>query len=174
MKLHQFWAAVVLLACTLPSHATQIPFRDLTNLVAEADCVLIGTVTGVDMVDGKGHSVTNDAARTGPGSDNQLRLHIQVTEDGVLATATNPAPSRLTIPLWPLWHDTLGNRTMEAKGKTFIFLLKGIEFTPVYQGLFMRDPSERSVIEELLKKKAERNRAPTTNSVSQTETKATK
>jgi len=47
--------------------ATSVPPRSLTNLVADADHVIIGKVTLVDMVDHKGNQVTNLAARTGPG-----------------------------------------------------------------------------------------------------------
>ena len=142
--------------CAIQGNATQIPFEDLTNLVAEADHVLIGTVTRVDMIDGRGHQVTDEKAGT-PKTGNQLRLHVQIGKDGILATTTNQAPDRLTIPLGQEWHDTLGNRRKESEGKTFIFLLKGADFSPVYFGDFMREPSERPAIEDLLKKKNTQN-----------------
>ncbi len=135
------------------AQATQIPFRDLTNLVSDADHVLIGTVEKVDMVDAKGNQVTNETARTGPGSENQLRLHVNVPTNGVISSSAEGAPETILIPLWQRWHDTLGNRRKEVEGKTFIFLLKGNDFVPVYHGLFMREPSEKAEIEAILRSK---------------------
>ena len=142
---------VFICVCAVQANATQIPFKNLTNLVAAADHVVIGTVTRVTMVNAEGQQVTDETARTGPGIENQLRLHVVVAKDGILATDANRVPDKLTIPLWQKWHDTLGNCRMEREGKTFIFLLKGTEFAPVYEGLFMRAASERLIIEELLK-----------------------
>jgi hypothetical protein len=133
--------------------ATQIPFRDLTNLVISADHVVIGKVVSVDMVNDKGQQVNQETARTGPGENNQLRLHIEVVNNGVLATTTNYPPKKILIPLWGKWHDTLENCRKETQGKTFIFLLKGTGFDPVYPGLFMRDKAERQAIENILEKK---------------------
>ena len=89
--------AVVLLAAQL--HATQIPFRDLTNLVADTDHVLAGTVTQVDMIDGKGNQITGATARTGPGSENQLCLHVSVTTNGVIACKAGRVPEKIVILL---------------------------------------------------------------------------
>jgi hypothetical protein len=50
-----------------------------------ADHILVGRVTGVDMVDGRGRPVTDEGARTGPGLDNTIRLLI--TADEVLVTS---------------------------------------------------------------------------------------
>lgn len=139
------------------AQATQIPFRDLTNLVSEADHILVGTVEKVDMLDAKGNLVMNDTARTGPGSENQLRLHVTVATNAVVASSADKIPETVVIPLWQRWHDTLGNRKKEVQGKTFIFLLKGNDFVPVYHGLFMREPSEKPEIEAILKRKNSQN-----------------
>ncbi len=146
-----------IILCAIQVNGTQIAYKDLTNLVADADHVVIGTVARVDMVTGKGKQVIDESGQTGPGIENQLRLHVEVAKDGVLATATNRVPERLMIRLWQGWHDTLGNRRKETEGKTFIFLLKGSDFSPVYPGLFMRQVSERQTIEELLKKRKSQN-----------------
>ncbi len=137
--------------------ATQIIYRDLTNLVADADHVLIGTVTDVDMLDSMGNQVSDDDARTGPGVENQLRLHVTVDTNDVLKTGSDATPLQIVIPLWTKWHDTLGNRKHESQNKTFIFLLKGNNYEPVYYGLYMRDLSERREIEDLIKKGKEQN-----------------
>jgi hypothetical protein len=139
------------------AQATQIPFRDLTNLVSDADHVFIGTVEKVDMVDAKGSQVTTETARTGPGSENQLRLHVTVATNQVIASSAK-VPVKIVIPLWQRWHDTLGNRRKEVQGKTFIFLLKGKDLAPVYHGFFMRKPSERAEIEAILKRKKTQNK----------------
>jgi len=149
--------AVVLI--TVQAQATQIPFKALTNLVAEADHVLVGAVIQVDMVDGKGNHVTNETARTCPGSENQLRLHVAVATNGVIASTAINVPEKLVILLWQRWFDTLGNRRKEVEGKSFIFLLKGAAFQPVYFGGFMRELSERAEIERLLKEKPTQNQA---------------
>ena len=149
----------VVILLTVQAHATQIDFRDLTNLVSDADHVLVGTVTQVDMIDGKGNQVTNETARTGPGIENMLRLHVSVATNGVMVSSASKAPETLVIPLWQKWHDTLGNRKKEVQGKTFIFLLKGKDFAPVYQGGFWRNLSDRPEIEAILKKKRSQNQA---------------
>ncbi len=154
MKTFIGFVAIVL---TVQAHATSIAFRDLTNLVSEADHILVGTVTRVDMIDGKGSQVTKKTARTGPGSENMLRLHVSVATNGVVASTTGKVPGEITIPLWQMWHDTLGGRKKEVEGKTFIFLLKGSDFQPVYFGLFMREMAERLEIERLLKDKKTQN-----------------
>lgn len=150
--------AVVLLA--VGAQATQIPFRDLTNLVSDADHILIATVENVDMVDAKGNQITNETARTGPGIENLLRLHVTVTSKGLIASSADKVPQTIVIPLWQRWHDTLANRKKEVQGKTFIFLLKGNDFAPVYHGGFTRETSERATIERLLKEKRAQNQPP--------------
>lgn len=139
------------------SAATQIPFKDLTNLLTETDHVLVGTVTHVDMLDGGGHPVSDVSARTGPGSENLLRLHVAIQSNGVIASSSDNRPAAITIPLWQKWHDTLGNRKREVEAKTYIFLLQGPEYTPVYHGLFMRELSERPDIERILKEMKTQN-----------------
>ena len=139
------------------AYATQIEFKDLTNLVSQADHILVGTVTRVDMLDGKGNQVTNETARTGPGSENLLRLHVSVVTNGIVVSTAGKIPKDVVIPLWREWHDTLGNRKKEVEGKTFIFLLKAQDFQPVYFGFFMRELSERTKIERLLKDKKTQN-----------------
>lgn len=150
--------AVTLIA--LQAQATQIPFRDLTNLVADADHILVGIVDKVGMSDAKENQITNETARTGPGSDNLIRLYIKVPTNGVVTSSAHKMPDTIVIPLWQEWHDTLGNRKREVKGKTFVFLLKGNDFAPVYHGLFMRPISERAEIERLLKEKKVQNQPP--------------
>lgn len=136
---------------------TSVPPRSLTNLVADADHVIIGKVTLVDMVDDKGNQVTNLTARTGPGLPNKIRLQVSVETNGVLFTTADRVPPTLTISLWPLWHHTLEQIKGIEEGQTRIFLLKGPEFGFVYVGGFSRQLSERPEIERLIKEKKSQN-----------------
>ena len=43
------------------------------------------------------------------------------------------------------------------QGKTFIFLLKGKDYMPVYYGLFIRKLSEHAEIRKILKRKRSQN-----------------
>ena len=137
--------------------ATSVPPRSLTNLVADADHVVIGKVTLVDMVDDKGAQVTNLTERTGPGLPHTIRLHVAVQTNGVLFTTAQRVPPTVTISLWPLWHHTLEQIKGVEEGQTRIFLLKGPEFGFVYVAGFSRQLSERPEIESLIKDKKSQN-----------------
>ena len=108
--------AILILLCVTHANATSIRFRDLTNMVMSADHVLIGKVTRVDMVDGKGQPVIDETARSRPGTNGAvIRLHVEVAKDGILATTTNQVPEKLVIREWEMWVQTLG-----GYGKTFL------------------------------------------------------
>jgi hypothetical protein len=140
----------------IESLATQIAFRDLTNLVNSADHVLVGTVTNVTMIDRDGHAITDDKARTGPGLENEIRLHVKIGKADVLASNATNTPDSIVIPLWQLWHFTLGQIRKDAEGKSFIFLLKGPDYQRVYEGLFFRELSERDEIARILNEKSQK------------------
>lgn len=79
--------------------ATSVPPKPLAEMVAEADHVVVATVAVVDMVDGKGRPVLDRDARTGPGLDNQIRLHLAVSE--VLRTDNVRLPKTLVAAAEP-------------------------------------------------------------------------
>src|SRR5690606_32859486 len=128
--------------------ATSVPPKPLAEMVAEADHVVVATVAVVDMVDGKGRPVLDRDARTGPGLDNQIRLHLAVSE--VLRTDNVRLPKALVVPLWTAWHYSLGAIKDQVTGSSGIFLLKGNDFQPVYPARFQRSLEERNEIESLL------------------------
>lgn len=130
------------------ANATSVAPMPLEQMVREADHVVVATVSKVDMVDGRGRQVTDPEARTGPGLDNEIRLHLAVSE--VLHTRTNPLPDTLVVPLWSMWHYTLASITESAGGTSGIFLLKGDDFQPAYPADFQRSLDERAEIERLL------------------------
>ena len=139
--------------------ATSVMPKSLTNLVAEADHVVIGKVTVVDMIDDEGHQVTNLSARTGPDLPNTIRLNVTVQTNGVLFTTATQVPQNLTIPLWPAWHHTLEQIKGIEEGQTRIFLLKGSSFGFAYVAGCSRELSERPEIERLLKEIKVQNNA---------------
>ena len=130
------------------ANATSVVPMPLEQMVREADHVVVATVSKVDMVDGWGRPITDPEARTGPGLDNQIRLHLAVSE--VLYTRNGRLPDTLVVPLWTAWHYTLGSITEAAGGTSGIFLLKGDDFQPAYPADFQRSLEERAEIERLL------------------------
>lgn len=132
--------------------ATSIKEKPLEGLVAEADHVIVGKVTHVTMRNWIGWKTTNPKARTGPGSRNEIRLHIAVETNGVLKTDQRKFPSTLEVPLWRMWHYSLGS-AKASEGKTYIFLLKGEKMERVYEGYFQRDLSEKETIRHLIEKR---------------------
>lgn len=133
------------------ANATSVAPMPLEQMVREADHVVVATVSKVDMVDGRGRPVTEPEARTGPGLDNEIRLHLVVSE--VLYTQNDRLPDTLVVPLWTMWHYTLESITEAAGGTNGIFLLKGDDFQPAYPTGFQRSLDERAEIERLLQDK---------------------
>jgi hypothetical protein len=139
--------------------ATMVPRKELSELVADADHVLIAKVVKVEMVDGDGRKVRDRAARTGPGRDNEIRFHLALQEDGLLKTNKKQVPDRIVVPLWKMWHYELGEVIDIVEGNTYIFLLKGEKFLPVYYNNFERPLSEKPHIEKLLLTRSTRESA---------------
>lgn len=128
--------------------ATSVMQKPLDELVMEADYVLVAAVTSVDMIDGRGRPVHDPEARTGPGLDNQMRLHLEVDE--VIFDRAGSAPPTLIIPLWKMWHYQLGTIREQVMGHRAIFLLKE-DSQQVYPAFFQRSLDEREEIEALLR-----------------------
>ena len=111
--------------------------------------MVVATVTNVDMVDGWGRPVLDRDARTGPGLENEIRLHLAISE--VLQTDNDRLPRTLVVPLWKAWHYSLGDIKDQATGSSGIFLLKGNDFRPAYPADFQRSLEDRAEIERLLR-----------------------
>ena len=60
------------------AQATKIEKKTLSELMAVTEHVFIGTVMKVDMLDGVGNEITDLEARTGPGIENVIRLHVEI------------------------------------------------------------------------------------------------
>lgn len=145
--------------------ATQVEPKELKDLVAESDHILIGRVVKVDMIDRDGKELSNPEARTGPGLANTIRLHVLVQTNEVLKTNAKTVPEKLVISEWQMWHFTLDSFKGMA-GRTFIFLLKGDKYQWVYPAEYRQDLSKRSEVEKLIhgggapNKSVEPTRAP--------------
>jgi hypothetical protein len=142
---------LLLVAALLPAIALAgLPFEASLEEMAEgADHILVGRVTGVDMVDGRGRPVTDEGARTGPGLDNTIRLLITVDE--VLVTSATHVPEVLPVPLASHLHYSLGQIRSAHEGDTLVrlVLLKGNDFSGIKPGVFLRPLADKEQALEL-------------------------
>ncbi|MBD9477974.1 hypothetical protein [Pseudoxanthomonas sp. PXM02] len=120
------------------------PFEaTLDEMAVGADHILVGRVTGVDMIDGAGKPITDPKARTGPGLRNQIRL--RVTVDQVLVSNAQPVPKQLFVPLASHLHYALG-QIQEAHAQDSeqrLVFLKGPGFDGIKPGVFMRPMEDK-------------------------------
>lgn len=123
------------------------------ELAAKTDHVFVAHVVEVDMIDGKGRKVTDDDAKTGPGSENVIRLKVKIDE--ILVTNMKESPKVLYIPLDSFMHYSLGQikKAHADKNPKFLLLLAGDEFTPPQAGVFQRDMTKKSFFVERVGKK---------------------
>jgi len=110
---------MILILWANQAFATRVLPKDLTNLVAEAEHILIARIDKVEMVAEDGKTIADLRAMTGPG----IRLHLSVQTNGVLRSTLSP-PRKLIAPLWKMWNYRL-SQWKEREGETCIFLLKG-------------------------------------------------
>lgn len=140
-------AALVMLFATSAS-ATSVEPMPLEEMVRSADYIVIANIESVDMVDGRGRPVTNPKARTGPGLDNQIRFHLKVKE--ALFARSGAVPPTVVVPLWTMWHYTLGAMQELATKEDSVFLLTGDRYEPAYPAGFQRSMDDKARIQELL------------------------
>jgi len=155
----------LMLACTLalpqlPALATLPVTISLPEMVALADHVLVGHVTGVDMVDDEGNAIADPAAMTGPCLDKVIRLRVEVDE--VLATDVQRFPAVLYVPVDRAMHYSLGQVQEAHKGKNSkrLVLLKGPRFQPVARGVYFAGLNEKEEVLRLYAARSPRPPAP--------------
>ncbi|MDN7123443.1 hypothetical protein J6I90_00940 [Pseudidiomarina sp. 1APP75-32.1] len=120
------------------------PFEaTLEEMAQEADHILVGRVTGVDMIDGSGKPVQDREARIGPGLENTIR--ILITVDEILVTDASDVPSVIPVPLASHLHYSLGQISDAHEGDTLVrlVLLQGDDFTGIKPGVFLRSLSDK-------------------------------
>lgn len=143
---------ITFMVATCVAHATKVEERTLDQLIADADHVVVGKVEAVKMYGWLGVPYPNPAARTGPGSSNELRWTVSVQPPGVLYSKKKDFPEEFVIRLWRMWHMSLeGARHHE--GKTYILILKGEDIQWVYPAYFYRDLEELDQINVMIKNK---------------------
>ena len=123
------------------------PFEaTLEEMATGADHILVGRVTGVDMIDGKGRQITDPEARTGPSLENQIRL--EITVDEVLITNSENVPEVLYVPLASHLHYKLGQiqSAHSEVSEQRLMLLKGPSFEGILPGVFMRSLEEKAEV----------------------------
>jgi hypothetical protein len=121
-----------------------LPFEaTLEEMATSADHIVVGRVTGVDMVNGSGRQVSDPEAGTGPGLNNQIRLRITV--DDVLVTTARKVPKVLHVPLASHLHYSLGQiQAAHAKeSEPRLILLRGPHFEGIKPGVFMRSLNDK-------------------------------
>lgn len=147
---------VCLLALLVPlSTAAGVPYTATLEEMAErADHILVGRVTGVDMIDGEGRQITDAQAMTGPGLPNTIRLRVSVDE--VLVSTSGGVPQVLHLPLASHLHYSLGQIRQAHEGDTLVrlVLLKGDDFSGILPGVFFRPLQDK---EEALRLHREAN-----------------
>lgn len=116
------WILLLALAVAAPAWSTSIEPMPLEALLAKTDHVVLATVTAVDMVDAEGEPVTDPQARTGPGSRNLIRYHLQV--DRVVTSTSAKVPATLVVPEWQMWHYSLGQMQRSMAHTQYVFLLR--------------------------------------------------
>lgn len=134
---------LILLFCPVWSSASS-PFQATLAQMAERADHIIGTVTGVDMVDAQGRPITDPGAMTGSAFKDVIRLRIRISK--VLVTNAAHVPESLCVPLDPFMHFSLGQIREEESGKPKprLLMLKGPAFQPVLAGVFARPLSDKA------------------------------
>jgi hypothetical protein len=136
---------IFLLAALIPSVSVAgFPFEaTLEEMAAGADHILVGRITGVDMIDENGDPVLDDNAMTGPVLKNTIRLLIAVDE--VLVTSSEVVPKVLPVPLASHLHYSLGQVREAHEGDTLprLVLLQGEDFSGIKPGVFLRPLSDK-------------------------------
>ena len=136
---------LLLLVALMPAIAMAgFPFEaDLEEMAQQADHILVGRVSGVDMVDGRGRPVKDPEARTGPSLDNTIRLLIQV--DQVLVSNAAKVLDVIPVPLAPHLHYKLGQiqEAHEGDDEVRLVLLKGSDFVGIKPGVFLRPLTDK-------------------------------
>lgn len=108
----------------------------LRDLACGADHVFVGRVVGVDMIDAKGRSISDERAMTGPGESTTIRLELEVME--LIESSEAAFPSSIRVPLDPFMHYSLGQikaAHVEPSNARLVFL-RGDKFQPVIAGRF--------------------------------------
>lgn len=144
------------LVCSIAAvSALAAPAKEITmeEMASQADHILVGVVTGADMIDDGGNQVTDEHAMTGPGQKHTIRLQIQV--DKVLVSNVKKVPKTLMVPLDPAVPFSLGQiKSAHAThhNDPFLVLLKGPQFQPIQPGRFGQPLKSKAAVLKIYRK----------------------
>lgn len=142
------WLSALIFSLAAAS-ALAAPAKELTmeEMAAQADHILVGVVTGADMIDGSGNQVLDEKAMTGPGQNHTIRLQIQV--DKTLVSNVKKVPKVVMVPLDPSVPFSLGqikSAHSTHHNDPFLVLLKGPQFEPIQPGRFGQPLSSKAAV----------------------------
>jgi hypothetical protein len=144
---------IVLLLCLISNYVfASFPLEVSDEaLIKKTDHVLIGRLVGVDMIDGNGKQIYDLKAKTGPKSQNNIRLIFAIDE--VLETNSKSVPTKLFVPLDSFMHFSFGQIKEDYPEVTEqrLLLLSGNEFQPPVAGHFQRNLLDKEYYLELFK-----------------------
>ena len=127
-------------------NATQIPVKSLEQRLQRASHVVIGLVTGLDVLDEAGVVVET------PNSDAQkLRCRITFETKETLKSDTNQVPKSVTFSYQNKFHKTVRSERDKFINRRMIFLLVGPNFGPVDDWQFAEYPEQEAEVRKLLK-----------------------
>ncbi len=139
---------LVLLLIANVAFATSVEPKSLKDLVREASNIFSGKVVEVRMTDNDGHEIFDPDAMTGPGINNTIYFDVDIDQDQILKSSVLPLPMKVSIPLWQMWHYSLGD-LKDVEGTQSFFLLDD-EMKPVYPAGFQRSLDEGRKIRDFI------------------------
>ncbi|MBI2517370.1 MAG: hypothetical protein HYV95_10700 [Opitutae bacterium] len=117
--------STLLLSCigAAVASATSVVETPLESQVRDAAFIVTGRVVDVKMKGRFGLSVSDPAAKTGPGSPYSLWLIVEFDQSTVLKGDVARLPSKKVLPLWKSWIKSLASEREASLGRSFIFFL---------------------------------------------------
>ena len=142
--------ATLMMVSHLIAYGTQVPYKELRDIVSESDHVIIGTVTNVLVRDANDNFIADPQARTGR-NGNDMCLFVRRDPEGILKSSGSDVPNEFCITYGGIFFLMLSMEQEQHIEKKYIFLLKGQEFAPTYHMLSFRPLEERAQIEQFLR-----------------------
>ena len=144
-----FAVAVTSVGFVSSASATSVEPKSLEEMVSLADNIWGGKVTSVRMVDADGRDISDADARTGPGGSNTIFLDVTVDRSRILKTVRRDIPEKISIPLWQMWHYSLGQIRRIEGSRSIFFLSRDLK--PAHPKGFQRPLHEQGEIKKLIR-----------------------
>jgi len=144
-NLNHLFIALMFLTLSSVSHTTMIDDRPLKDLVEEASVILEVAVVDVVMETEDGDIVEQADAWTGPGRNTVIFLVVESDRNSTIKGSITDVPARFKVPLWTMWHYTLGQIEGYYENQRVILLLDK-DLKRIYPRQFIQDPFLRDAI----------------------------